>query len=321
MDELLGHAAFRVAGTEYVWGDVVAAARHWGTWDELEAEVREGLACLQVEPDLGAPLTPRDAKTAATAFRYERRLISAEDMQAWLATWHVTQEEWLDHLRRSILRQRHAAQLRSINRSAVDDDEVARRTWPTAVCSGRLVTFARELAARAACACAVEAELEGTALQGRLDRFEPAFARFRDEAADEPAIRRAMASHHLDWIRVESRWLRYATEGAALEARWCVEADGMALEEVAALSGSTAEARCFLLEEAEASLRDVLLAAAEGELLRPLPVDGGFALVQVTAKLMPSTEDSEILERARDAAIEEAIGREIALRVVWHEPL
>lgn len=60
------------------------------------------------------PLRRRAHPDVRTIFRYERRLLSAEDMHAWLAMWHVTQEEWLDHVRRSLLRHRYVADLDSI---------------------------------------------------------------------------------------------------------------------------------------------------------------------------------------------------------------
>ena len=322
MHGLLERAAFAVAGTDYRWTDVVAAARHRGAWALLEDQIREGIACQRLAADTKMRLSAAEVWAAATEFRYQRRLTSAEEMETWLAGWHLTKDEWLGYIRRSLLRQRQAHDLVTVvERYPVADEDVAEAAWATAACSGKLETFARDLASRV-----VAMEISGERVPGgdlvhHLEALECAFRDWCTGVASASALRKAVASHHLDWIRIESRWVTLPTEEAAREAILCVRVDSMDLSDVSGLAGTTVVERRFLLEESEPAWRDHLVAAADGELLGPLPSIAGFTVVEVTRKTLPSPDDTDISRRAEEAVVSDAVRQELASRVRWYDPL
>jgi hypothetical protein len=262
---------FTVGGREFRWADVTERV----DWHALRAPDRE--------------LSDAELEEAAARFRYERNLVAAEEMEAWLARWELTVAEWRAYLRGTL----------------PDDD---RAPWVAAVCSGTLERAARELAAKAAVADALgEPELER------------AYERFVAEAVTPDALASLLEARRADWIRVDCRTLVLPSEAAAREAALCVRDDGMALAEVAAQAGVETREHALYLEDAEGELGGALLSARTGELLGPIPLGDRFALVLVDGKVDPALDDPEILRRAQEAARRRAIEREVVNRVTWHE--
>jgi hypothetical protein len=226
---------------------------------------------------------------AETRFRYERSLVAAEEMEAWLERWDLTVGEWRDYLRGTLAGDERAA-------------------WVTAVCSGALEEAAQELAAKAAAAEAVG--------EPDLDR---AYDRFVAEAITPEALGSVLEARKSDWIRVDCRTLVLPTEAAAREAALCVRDDGMALAEVAAQAGVEMREHAVYLEDAADELGKALLSARTGELLGPITLADRHALVLVDDKVEPTLDDPEILRRVQQAARRRAIDREVVNRVTWHE--
>jgi hypothetical protein len=106
MGTIATEVAFVVGGISYSVADVVRAARRWGDWAVLETQVGQGLACLLHADATGEDAEDSELESAASEFRYARDLISAQDMQAWLAHWHLSLEQWTAYLRRTLLRAR-----------------------------------------------------------------------------------------------------------------------------------------------------------------------------------------------------------------------
>jgi hypothetical protein len=262
---------FTVGGREFRWADVTERV----DWDALRAPDRE--------------LSDAGLDEAAARFRYDRNLVAAEEMEAWLDRWKLTVAQWRAYLRGTL----------------PDDDQAP---WVIAVCSGTLEREARQLADRAAAADALG--------EADLDR---AYERFVAEAVTQAALESLLDARRADWIRVDCRTLILPTEAAAREAALCLRDDGMALAEVAAQAGVEMREHALFLEDAEGELGGALLSARTGELLGPIPLGDRFALVLVDGKVDPTLDDPEILRRAQEAARRRAIEREVVNRVTWHE--
>jgi hypothetical protein len=125
-DPIGGRTVFSAGDRTYAWRDVLAAAEARGDVDMLAREAAAGLAALaQVD-------VPRhDVDAAGDDFRRQRRLLSADEMQAWLEHWKLTTAEWTDYLRREIARER-------VGGSDGEAHADASVLWPEAVCSGAL---------------------------------------------------------------------------------------------------------------------------------------------------------------------------------------
>ena len=308
---LLAQPVFTVGERTYRWQDVVAAGRRWSSWAAVEARTREGIACRLRAEETGDPLTPDEVGQAAAEFRYERHLLSADELEGWLARWGLSLPYWMEWVRRSLLRKRWAAQLSTIT-AAVGTDEVAEFVATEAVCSGALEQIAAKLAERAAVADAMDEATDA----GSMD---DAFQRFCASAASPQAIEREVHAQHVDWLRIECRWLAHEQEDVVREAALCVREDGRDLARVAADAGAHVAQDRIYLETAEPALRGHLLGARRGDLLGPLALAQEFRLIEVVDKLAPSAEDPEIRDRATRVLVRRAVQGEVVNRVRWHE--
>ncbi len=288
---VLERPVFSVGGREFRWSDVAATA----DWDDLRQTAADGVAALAA-----TDVADSEVRQAGARFRYDRNLVSGEEMEAWLARWELTVTEWREYIARAVARG-HGAR-------AGDVETNERMVWAEAVCSGTLERLAEQLAARAAAADALG--------EADLDR---AYERLVASSQDQKALASLLESRKADWLRVDCRTLVLESEGAAREAALCVRDDGMALAEVAAHAGAPTREHSLYVEDAAGELGNALLSASTGELLGPLPLADRFALVLVDGKVEPSLEDPEILRRVQDLAQRRAVEREVVNRVRWHE--
>jgi hypothetical protein len=345
MKTLLPQVVFVVGGQAYDWADVALAARLWRDWDILEEEVRQGLACVKRLEDADEEPDPDQITAAAEAFRYERDLLTAAEAEAWLKRWDLTAESWMAYIERSVLRAEWAAELAEIvAQYPVEADEVTDAIGAEGVCSGHFVQFAWKLAGRAAVYQRMQAEgtdgsfpevrdkrvteVAGQGLPGidlsvrqekmvTLARLEPTFARFRERVLTPGAIRDAVSAHHLDWIRLACRALSFPDQQMAQEALLCLREDGAELGEVGRTAKAAVHEARFFLDETDAGSRHVFLSATRGDLLGPLPINGGFSLYRVHDKILPSAEDPAVRRRAEQDALNRAVQQEINNRVRW----
>lgn len=299
--------AFAVGERPYSWSEVAAFARRDGRWERLAREVREGLACQRA----GHVADPGTVKQAAVDYRYRRRLIMGEETEAWLRSRHVEVGEWMDYMRRTVLRAEHPD---IDGAEAVPDDEVEPLLWATGRCSGLLDDFAMGLAERVAAHLRVAGDLP--AGDADVDR---ALDRFRDAVATPAAVQAEVGRRQLDWLTVAMEQGRFPTEDAAREAVLSVRDDGLALAEVCELAEVALVRHAALLAEIDPAVRPAALGARPGELIGPLPVEGGFVVACVESKVVPSVDDAEIRRRAADAVFAAALRREVEARVQWHD--
>ena len=314
---------FTVNETAFGWEEIVAAAEAWGEWPRLVERTRQALACLAYAAKTGQLPSAQEVRAAATAFRYARNLISADEASAWLAEWEMTVDEWMNYLRGQWLVERLADQLDDITAAhSISDDAVAAVIKKHAICSGIFNQWAQELAGRAALAaqsglpdCAAAAGVASP--HDVIARIETAFAAQRQAALTPQRLQASIADHRLDWVRFDCRSLWFADESVAREAAWCVTEDGLTLDEVAADAHRTAQAQCFYLDELDAAVRPYFLAARAGELLGPLKAPTGFPLYAISAKQMPVADDPLIRQRAERTLLAGLMTQAINERVTW----
>jgi hypothetical protein len=319
MDALVGDVVFAVGDTRYFVDDVGRAAEFWGDQGHLEGQLREGLACLKYAATNGGVPTERDVSDAASEFRYERDLITAQETESWLERWSLTVESWTEYLRRSLLRQRRASELAEIvSRYPVTAEEVTGSLHAEAICSGYFGRLAHKLAGRVA---AYQRAREEGWLQDEaegLEGLEVGFQRLCARALTLAALRAEVASHHVDWIRVECEYVCFPHLQSAREAALCVREDGRPLDAVARDARAAVTRARLHLDELDADWKDHVLSASPGEILGPLRWDASFALMLVREKILPSLEDAEVRRRAEASVVERAVEHEINLRVRWH---
>lgn len=287
--------AFFVDDTAYSWGDVLLSAELRGTFARLTEETKLGVAAAR-----RTTVEPEAVRAAAAQFRHGRGLLSAEELEAWLARWRIELGEWTEHVRRGLLLERRGAELEP----AAEDAEVARAVAVDAACSGFLEREARQLASAAVLAAGDAhgiAEIVASAADARA-----ALGRASD-------VEREIELRALEWTRIDAELLELADMDAAGEAALCVRVDGRSLEDVAADCGVPLQRRAVYLEDAEHEL----LGARAGDLVGPVARDGGYLLVHVLERTPPSADDPELRRRAESYLVDRAIERELEKRLRW----
>lgn len=116
----------------------------------MEQQARLGLALVQWADESDHSPTESDVDTAGEEFRYERELVTAEEMEAWLERCGLTIEDWMDYIERMVLRKRFAHCPDEVDEDAVEGDEVRACVLAEAICDGELARFADTLAGHAA---------------------------------------------------------------------------------------------------------------------------------------------------------------------------
>lgn len=342
MRSLVGRPVFSAGERTYFWEDVAAAAWRWGDWGTLEDQTRAAIACQRRLDERPQALARADVEAAANAFRYDRRLLSADETTAWLDRSGLTVDEWMEYVRGSVLREQWAAEVREVvAANPVAADEIEQRIWVQGFCSGRLERWAHELAGRAAVYDRIESEQH-------VDRAEPvevprlpplglapetwrqashktapledAFHRFVSRAAAPAEVARQIDAHRLEWLCVEYESLVLPSEEVAREAVLALLDDGRPLTEVASDADTRIDRARSYLDEAPAHLAQPFLSASENDVVGPLADDdGGYHVVRVLTKVAPSMHDAAILERAERALQRDRLRREVESRIRWHE--
>jgi hypothetical protein len=356
MPALAGQRIFTVGGASLAWEDVVLAGCLWGDWLDLETRVRDGLACLARyedldEEDAEAVLGEEVVEASAAEFRYARDLVAASDLESWLERRGLTVDEWLDFVRRNLLRDRWADEMDEIRDEwEIDPGAVAAALACEAVCGGLASDLAVRLAARAAIHARPDTVTEGLGAQAQalatavpehlLERALPdlpaavrrerlravaeldaAWTRFAAVTASPEALRTLIGGRRLDWMRVGVEMVTAPVEDVARELALCVRIDRRPLAEVAEEAGLSTQATEFWVEDVPEMLRDALIGAQSGDLLGPLAANEGHVVLVVGGKRLPSADDPAVRARAEHALLARAVDREITNRVTWHETL
>jgi hypothetical protein len=318
------HPFFSVNTNQYLGRHLVAAGRRWGEWARLESEVRQGLACVARAEDTGEDVDDGELEAAAAEFRYARDLVTQAEMEAWLAAWSLSVDDWTDYLERVLLRRRLQAELPAIvSEYPVDQEDIEAVVESEAVCAGYIADLAGKLAGRTAALERVRAEGWSAApvAPGReawLDAIDHGFDVFRSRILVPAALQERIAAHRLDWILLDGVAVTFPAIEAAREAALCVRDDGMAMDEVAAAAGVSARAVRHYLEDIDPARRAPFLAATVGDVLGPLPVEDGFLVLQVRDKVLPSLDNPGVRRRVEESVLRTAVEHEVTRRVTWH---
>ena len=136
-DELLGTPAMVFGDRALDVADLVLIGTLSGTWPAFLDDAAAGVA-LEATCE---PPTAAETRAAATAFRYERGLLSAAEFVAWLRAAGLEPSDLAGVLRRAALRARHATDERG---------DVAPVLRAELICSGTMGRLVREATDRLA---------------------------------------------------------------------------------------------------------------------------------------------------------------------------
>jgi hypothetical protein len=336
---------FSVGGRDYEWLDIFLAAMLRGEWRAFETRLVEALACLaEAREEQYWPDADR-VDAAASAFRYDRDLLTSDATIAWIEQEGLTLDDWTNFLVGRLLVEEWRDRLALVDRHppslTVTDSAFAAE----GICSGAFDAWASTLAGRAAVAAtAANVELEhGTIDDARLERarkdhsawlesIEPAIladrlmfldrlhstfdAQVRARTTPE-ALAAQLTRNRLEWMRVDLERLSFATEDAAREAAWCVLEDGLTLDDIAVDLGLAVHDSCELIERLEPEVRDAVLGANVDQLVGPVKVGDRYEVIWVVGKAVPDLADPLVSARAATAAIEQLVAMAARSHVRW----
>ena len=337
---------FHVGARPYIWLDVLLGAMVRGDWDRFELHLQAGAACAAEAERLGASPDVSEVERAATAFRYERDLLTTEETEAWLERAGVSLETWSDVLARDLLRMRWADRLPALVHGVpvpaaltLGEELIAAE----GICSGMFTGFARTLAARAAVAesaggapdagaiaehvadvrqerSAWLASLDPGDLERRLRHLAAVDAGYLGAtrgALTEAALSRQLDRCRLEWMRIDLERLSFGTAEAAREAAWCVREDGLTLSDVAIESRQPVQDVRTLLDELDEPLRAAVLSAGVDDVVGPVDVGGRYDVVVVVGKTPATLGDALVRERAQHAVVEALTTKAVLSNVTW----
>jgi hypothetical protein len=321
MNILSDRPLFAVDGEIFHWGDVVLHAQASGRWEELQVEAREGLACESHFDTIEEDGAEEAIDDAAAEFRYDRELITAEEMETWLDARGLTPEEWMGYIRRFVLRQLWADDLADIvAEHPVDDAELEEALRVDLLCSGNHRILAEELAVEAAAAAAVApfAPL-APSRDEHLATLRDRAALFRQHAVAPELLAREVSSNQMEWIRVDCQAIGFGEEGPAREAALLLREDELDIAEVAGEADVPIEEVVFYLDQLDPEQHSRFLGSTVNDVIGPVKgEDDIYTVYQVVAKVMPSVDDPEIVRRAEEGLLARVLASEVNKRVRWH---
>jgi len=312
---------FSVEAMNYTWNDVLAWSDARGTLGPMRRSSHEGAALFRQAAESGQRPGNEAVSAEATAFRYARGLLSAEQLAAWFDRWNLTVTEWGEYLERRLLLELAQSEGSLTDPGLLPDESaLAEAEYVDAVCSGFLEQEARAFAADMALADLTPIEVAGDQ-RNMVERALFAATVARREAASQPGVEQEIARRGLDWTRLDLDVLELEDQGAAREAALCIRVDGSNITEVAAASSAQVEHLSVYLGDLDPSLQPSLLAAQPGELVGPIEDEDAFVLFAVHERTPATPSDPELRRRAESALVERAVKRATEGRVRWHEHL
>ena len=343
----LDDIAFTYEERQVAIGQVVLAAVGWSEWARLRRALDLGRLAAERLEQRGEAVDEEELRSRLVAWRRERRLLAAEDYNAWLAARGLTFEDMSGYLRRAAASERLGGL--ELDGNTRDDDTAAADLDAAAVLSGQLRSWGERLGRQAAAARALGARGVEVAEPGpddadallsearadpsaRLHELAPervaawavevltldrASERLAAEVADKELIERCVRTHHLDWQRLAWEEATFAREDVALEAALWVRDEGTTLSAIAERAGALSDTREAYAYDA-GELAALLIGTRPGELVGPVATEAGWRLLHLRERVMPSAEDPQLRERAIGELLEDALAPHLAGRLEWH---
>ena len=328
----------------------------WGDWRLLRDTVRVGLGCAKRMRDLAQWPTDEEIDSTMRDFRYRNGLTSAEDVDVWLKKWGLNTLDWMKYICMAVLKRKWAQNLEDIVKEfPVKDGEIDQHMKAEGACSGRLVSWCRNLAVRASLLEKYKKKLthyesdqdfqdamktllknyksnvkksghlsilSPKALREKLEnlaRIDLHFQHYCQQVFTEEAINEEIRCHNFDWIRVDCLRLSFPDEQMAREAVLCVKKDGEPFDELAARIQGQIREDHFYLDGLDAALHTHFLYARKGELIGPVNLEGNPTLLLLRDKSMPSLNDPLIKQKAQERILHNTLDHELYKHVHWED--
>lgn len=322
---------------DYKARDVIDAALVRG---ELELTWNEFLCRVKAEKraeELDLELDDDAIDNGAEAFRYRHDLITAEEMEAWLAARGLALDDFSDYLVRQYWHENLDEEIEPENVDFPSAPPELRELLITELMfSGELDRLNIQLMWRLAAlrasskvdfdqgmiAAARQTFLDGNTISepelahwlermGRDEKWfeqmltmEAAYRRQCEALLDPHARKKELAGMRIPLTKFEAEVIELESTDSAKEALFCIREDGMSMEEVAAEGRYPYRRIVFRQENVPSELEQKFLSASPGELLGPLARGDGFELYRITGKADAQLDDPSVLQRIDHRLVE-----------------
>ena len=321
---------------EYTARDAIDAAIFRG---ELEEEWQRFLCHAAAEKradELELELDESAISAAAEEFRYRHDLITAEETEEWLANRGLTFDDFSNYF----ARQYCVAVLDEVSPpEQIEYTSAAQELRGLFVAglifSGVLETMTTKLMWRLAARCtgkestseAIAAEkrkflhrinIEPAQLPHWLEELgrdsqwlnemlaiEAAYRTHCDALLVPEARQRQLLALRLHLTRFEIELMELESHDAAKEALFCLQEDGMSMEEVATEGRYPYRRADLCLEEIPTDAQQKYLSVSPGHVLGPIPHGDGFELCRIIKKIEPRLEDPMVKSRVDQRLLEQ----------------
>ncbi len=310
MERLDHHPILRSELGEWGWQHALLWAAHSRPWGAMARQV-----AAELERSAAAPPAPEAVKQTTRRFRREHRLISADEVRAWLTRHQLTVEEWMGAMERWAARD--AAPVASgagpaalAPEPAALAPEAARlcsaQLYAEAVCSGALSAAALALGLAAGVATRSPAPPEAppppdisglppadwAARAAELAPLHAAWRAHREREVPRRALLTRLAAAAMRWTEVDVSRLELKDEEAAREAALCLSVDELAVPVVAALAGIRARRTVTALDALPEEERSICLNAPVEQ-----PMRSGRVVLVVHSRARPTLDDPAVRAR------------------------
>jgi hypothetical protein len=331
----LQQIAFHAGDEAYTWQDVFFAAKLAGDWQKLEWRTAQSIAARDRFAEQEEGVAEEEIEKAATQFRSDRDLISAEELEAWLRKRELTVEEWYDYIERMLFLEMSQE---TIEEHEIDltSQEFCELLEIDGICSGQFRQFAFHLSGQAALDASeysisvgeaeiaafknsLPPEVQNYSGIARLIRLKLKIRQYESTQITENKIRERVQAQPLDFIRFDLRLLTFSDQSQAAEGALCIREDGERPSDISRFAGARLVNLKGYLEELDSAYRNELAGAQPKEIIGPLPDSTGqYVIIYVASKTSPSIKDPEVCARAKQKLLESVINYEVNNRVQWH---
>lgn len=293
-------------------------------WDRLLTS----MACVQRAGELGLEPGEGELQSLSDEFRYERDLLTSEEMERWLRLHDISEDDFCNYFLRQYWRQDFdeppvieapfaAAPLELLNRLRAD-----------AILSGDFDRMVERLSWRVAAAHSETEPVAGPECeQERADFFARTFSNERvltkelavfglDMAWFEETVRReviyrrvcrrtltperrarALPAMRLALTAVGIETLTVSSSEAAREGVLCLNESRLTMTELARECGSVPERTTVCIGDLPEEMQQNILSASLGQCLPPASCEGGFQLCRMIEKKDPGAEEPQTAAR------------------------
>jgi len=312
--------------------DVLAAGWFLGELESPWHELLKASACEERATELELEAEEETLTSISEEFRYERELLTVEEIERWLVARDLTEDDFNAYLVRRYWRENppevaedDATEEGSYLEASPELRELLRAEL---LLSGKFDRLARAVSWRLVLSNEGLAGTNAEALEAERARFfertglneaslsealkklgrEPEWleeclqmeVRYRqvcDALLTDEARARTLAAQRLLLTRVKIEMLTLRSRDAAQEAVLCLREKLLSKEELAKECRASWEPQEFFLGDCEPEVQHEFISAVPGEVLAPKPYEEGFVVSRIEAKTEPDLTDAQIRAR------------------------